>query len=43
MYTIVRENNEFIVFFENTITVRFSSQEEAVLYAHTKSRQNSNW
>ena len=43
MYTIVKENNEFIVFFNKTKTLCFSSQEEAVLYAHTKSRQNSNW
>lgn len=42
MYTIVRENNEFIVFFNNTKAMCFSSQEKAILYAHTKSRQNSN-
>lgn len=41
MYKIVRENNEFIVFFNEIKTVRFLSQEEAVLYAHTKSRQTS--
>ena len=43
MYKIVRESNEFIVFFNDTKTVSFSSQEEAVLYAHTKSRQKINW
>ena len=42
MYTIVRENNKFIVFFNDTRVEHFLSQEKAVLYAHTKSRKSSN-